>query len=90
MTKIRLHPFIADSRTKTQDAVEHFAKLVKSTEVLRARVYSIVDYVVNLDLFDMKSSLYEFDVASNLAKLGLCERCDETTISEVSHNIFYS
>jgi hypothetical protein len=83
LTKIRLNPFIADCPKKTKDAVEHFAKILKSTNELKAKVYSVVDSVVNVDLIDLSSSLYESDIALNLVKLGLCERCEESAISVV-------
>lgn len=50
-------------------------------ENVRARIYSIVDSVVYLDLIDLTSNIVHVDISDHLIKLDLCERCEESVRS---------
>lgn len=84
IAKIRINPFISNSAVKTKEAVAEFSNVIESATKLQATVYSIVDSVVHITLFDLSSNLVQVDIASRLIKLELCEACDESAKSLVS------
>ena len=86
IAKIRLNPFISNSKQQSKSAVNDFCQAIESSTNLRATVYSIVDSIVHITLFDLSSNLVHVDISSRLIKLGLCESCDESTKSLLNHN----
>ncbi len=84
LAKVRLTHIVADNFLRSEKATNEFKNILNNCiGNLRASVYSIVDGLVNVDLFDVSSDLVEIDIAALLIKLGFCERCQESPRSIV-------
>ncbi len=84
LAKVRLVHMVAENNVRSEKATKEFTNLLANCiDNLRASVYSIVDGVVNVDLFDLSSDLVEVSIAACLIKLELCERCQESPQSMV-------
>ncbi len=80
---MRLNP-IRDA-AKESHMLSEFQNLLSHIRCLKARVYSIVNNVVRLSMLNSDNELYERDISSDLIKIGLFEKCEESRISIEQH-----
>lgn len=69
-----------------KEAQKDFTKVIGNCEnQILAEVYSIVDNIVKVDIFDVKSHLFRVNIVDRLIKLGLCQKCEEDLLSRNKH-----
>lgn len=83
MAFLKLDPFVEKDPERRIKATDQFSSLLFQTEIVKARVYSIVENRVRLTLINAENPLFEYDIALELIKIGIFDKCDEPLISKV-------
>lgn len=83
MAHLRLDSIIVSDKIKSEKALDELSTILYSVENLKARIFSVVENTVRVNLFDADNPLFEYDLASKLIKIGVFERCEEPYASKV-------